>query len=166
VASKSARLAYVDRPLLPVLYPARAQHPRLWVPDGADPQALRPFGAGTITGTIAVTAPGRYTVWVQGSFGRRVTVRIDGRKVGDVKGELNPRGQSIAAGTITLSPGRHTMTLSRPAGSLFPGDGGRNRLIGPVVLDPTTDTRAVRTLPSSQWRRLCGKRLDWVEAIR
>jgi hypothetical protein len=58
------------------------------------------------------------------------------------------------------------MTLTRPTGSLFPGDGGRNRLIGPVVLDPATDARVVRTLPSSRYRELCGKRLDWVEAIR
>jgi hypothetical protein len=166
VASKSRRLAYVERPLLPVLLPVRALHPRIWVPDGADPQSLRPFGAGTIIGSITVTQPGRYRVWVQGSFGRRVTVRIDRRRVGEVKGELNPRGQSIAAGEISLSPGRHTITLTRPTGSLFPGDGGRNRLIGPVVLDPATDARAVRTLPSSRYRQLCGKRLDWVEAIR
>jgi hypothetical protein len=34
------------------------------------------------------------------------------------------------------------------------------------VLDPVSDARAVRQLPASGWRQLCGKRLDWVEALR
>jgi hypothetical protein len=160
------RLAYVERPFLPVMPVVTAHHPRFWTPDGADPTNLRPYGAGTLTGSLSVPAAGRYTVWVQGSFGRGFTVLVDGRRVGVVKNQLNPRGQFDSAGTVTLAAGRHTIQLVRPSGNLSPGDGGRNRLLGPVVLDPSTDARAVQTIPASSWRQLCGRRLDWIESLR
>src|SRR5205823_379462 len=78
------RLAYVERPRLPVMPVASARHPRFWAPDGTDPTNLRPYGAGTLTGSLSVPAGGRYVVWVQGSFGRGYTVRVDGRRVGQV----------------------------------------------------------------------------------
>jgi len=160
-----SRLAYVERPPLPVLFPAQARHPSDWVPDGTDPTNLRPYGPGTLTGTIRIARAARYTVWVQGSFGRGFSVSIDGHPVGSVRHELNPRGQFDVAGATALSPGTHTIQLVRPSGSLYPGDGGRNRLLGPIVLDPATDNRSVRELPAARWRGLCGKRLDWVEAL-
>lgn len=160
------RLAYVDRPQLPVFLTALAPRPRYWAADLTDPTNIRPSGAGTLTGSIDVGQHGRYTVWVQGSFGRATALVIDGRRVGTAKNELNPRGQFVSVGQITLPPGRHTIQLIRGTGNLYPGDGGRNRLLGPVVLDPSTDTRAVGQLPVSRWRDLCGRRLDWVEAIR
>jgi hypothetical protein len=161
-----AHLAYVERPQLPVLMPNEAQHPSLWAPDGTDPTNLRPYGAGTLTGAVTVASSGRYRVWVQGSFGRGFTVLVNGRRVGRVRNELNPRGQFALAGAVELSPGRHTLRLVRPSGSLYPGDGGRNRLLGPVVLDPQTDTRAVREITAPHWRDLCSLRLDWVESVR
>lgn len=161
-----SRLAYVERPLLPVMMPARAQHPAAWAPDGTDPTNLRPYGPGTLIGRLTVTQPGRYQVWAQGSFGRRLTVYVDNERVGQITSQLNGRGQFASPGGAGLSPGRHTLRLVRPGGSLFPGDGGRNRLLGPVVLDPATDSRAVRELHASSWHQLCGRRLDWVESLR
>jgi hypothetical protein len=103
---------------------------------------------------------------VQGSFGRGFSVSIDGHPIGTVRHQLNPRGQFAVAGATALSPGTHTVQLTSPGGDLYPGDGGHNRLLGPVVLDPATDSRAVRLLPAARWRDLCGRRLDWVESIR
>jgi hypothetical protein len=160
------RLAYVERPPLPVLLPSQTQHPPYWHPDGADPTNVRAVGAGTLSGAIDVTQPGRYVIWVQGSFDRGFTVVVDGRRVGTLRDQLNPRGQFASAGAVTLAPGRHAIALVRGAGDLRPGDGGRNRLLGPIVLDPASDTPVVRQVPLSRWRDLCGKRLDWVEAIR
>jgi hypothetical protein len=164
------RLAYVERPKLPELDPTTAQHPRIWVTDVADQAALVVRGAGTLSGPITVTQPSRYSVWVQGSFSRALVARVDGRRVGSVKNELNPRGQYVLAGTIALAPGVHTLTLTHASHSLTSllraGDGGRTRLLGPTVLDPASDTRVVRQIPNSRWHDLCGKRLDWAEAIR
>jgi hypothetical protein len=162
-----SRIAYVERPLLPELDPATVQHPRAWLVDRADVTSLIPRGPGAISGPITVTEPSRYRVWVLGSLDRGLDVIVDGRRVGSAKGQLNPRGQFIFAGEVTLSPGRHTVTLARrPRRLLYPGDGGRNRWVGPVVFDPASDTRVVRQLPISRWHDLCGKRLDWAEAIR
>jgi hypothetical protein len=161
-------LNYVERPELPVLEPTQAKHPSTWVPDPADPTNLiASGGGGTLTGTVQIDQPSRYTVWVQGSFDRGFSVLVDGHRVGVVQHELNPRGQYAAAGQIQLSPGPHTITLVRPAKRLLdPGDGGLNRQLGPIVLDPAFDSRAIHQLPISDWRQLCGKRLDWVEAIK
>ena len=165
-AGATSRIAFVERPQLPVFLTAKAKLPRFWGVDGTDPTNVRPYGAGTLTGRLDVPAGGRYTVWIQGSFGRPTTVRIDGRRVGSAKHELNPRGQYARLGQVTLSPGAHSIQIARGTGNLYPGDGGRNRLIGPVVLDPSSDTRTVKQLPASRWRDLCGRSLDWVEAIR
>ena len=165
-AGGGTRLAYVERPFLPVMPVVTAHHPKFWTPDGTDPSNLRPYGAGTLTGSLTVPGGGGYTVWVQGSFGRGYTVLIDGRRVGEVKNQLNGRGQFAMAGTVTVAPGRHAIQLVRPSGNLSPGDGGRNRLLGPVVLDPSSDARTVKEIPASNWRQLCGRRLDWIESIR
>jgi len=166
LAAAGRTLAYVERPELPVMFPVQARHPHNWPPDGTDPTNLRPFGPGVVTGILQIARAARYTVWVQGSFGRGYRVSIDGHPIGWVRNELNPRGEFDVAGATALSPGSHTIELVRPSGSLYPGDGGRNRLLGPVVLDPATDNRSVHQLPASRWRELCGKRLDWVEALR
>jgi hypothetical protein len=104
-------------------------------------------------------------VWAQGSFSRGIAVFLAGRRVGTAQNELNPRGESALVGTVELTAGRHTMQLERHAGSLAPGDGAAERL-GPIVLQPASDSQPVQTLPSSRWRELCGRRLDWVEALR
>jgi hypothetical protein len=143
-----------------------ARRPTFWKVDSGDPNSLRPYGAGTLTGSLKVTAAGTYAVWVQGSFGRPFTVIVDGRRVGEVGNELNPRGQFALAGNVSLGGGSHTIQLVRQRGSLYPGDGGRNRLLGPVVLDPAGDSRVVKRIPASDWRQLCGRRLDWIESVR
>jgi len=90
---------------------------------------------------------------------------VSGRRVGSVRNALNPRGEFAPAGALRLSPGRQTIRLVRPGGSLAPGNGAAE-LLGPIELQPATDSMAVQTLPSSRWRELCGKQLDWVEALR
>jgi hypothetical protein len=160
------RLAYVERPELPLMPVSNAKRPASWVADGTDPSNLRPVGAGTLTGTVTVARPARYALWVEGSFGRGFTVLVDGRRVGKVQNQLNPRDEFALAGDIPLSAGKHTIQLVRAGSGLYPGDGGRNRLLGPVVLDPTSDTQTVQQISSADWRQLCGKRLDWIESIR
>jgi hypothetical protein len=47
-----------------------------------------------------------------------------------------------------------------------PGSGGPPEPIGPLVLDPTrNEDPPVRKLPASRASALCGKHLDWVEAL-
>ncbi len=166
LSGQGTRLAYVERPLLPILLPASDHYPRYWHPDPSDPSSLVPVGAGALTGDVDLQQAGQYRIWVQGSFARALAVSVDGRRVGSVSRGLNGRGQFAAAGQVTLPAGRHKIRLVRAGGGLYPGDGSRDQRIGPIVLDPASDTRTVRELPASRWRDLCGRRLDWVEAIR
>jgi hypothetical protein len=161
-----SKLAYVPVPKLPVLLSAKAKYPRTWGPDPVDPTNLVPHGGGTLTGTISVTTPSRYAVWLEGSFGRPFTVVIDGHVVGKVGNELNGRSQYAFVGHIPLGPGTHTVQIVHPTGNLAPGDGGDGRLLGRLVLDPANDTRVIRELAPSDWRQLCGQNLDWVESVR
>ena len=158
------RLAFVTRPKLPVLFPTQANHPRGWANAGPDALSLRPLSPGTVSGQIEATAPGRYTVWLQGSFSRGFTVSIDGRRVGSVHNALNPGGDYESAGSVQLAAGSHQLTLARPKGNLSPGSGAAE-LLGPVVLAPANGSPAVETLPAARWHDLCGRRLDWVEAL-
>ena len=38
--------------------------------------------------------------------------------------------------------------------------------IGPLVLSPEDDRQRIETIPSTQAGSLCGRSLDWIEAVR
>jgi hypothetical protein len=162
-APDGGRIAYVPRPRRLVLSPARAQ-PQLWSLDAGDPDVVHASRPGTIAWRARVVRGGRFGVWLEGSFGRKTSVAIDGRPVGAVSYELNGRGQFAYLGEVTLAHGTHAVTLSRSGGDLRPGNGG-DRLLGPLVLSPPLDAQSARQVASSRWRGLCGRTLDWVEAI-
>jgi hypothetical protein len=164
LSTVAGRLAFVERPELPVLLPTHAQHPRGWAQVGPEPLSLLPLSPGTVSGRVAVSTPGRYTVWLQGSFSRGFEVSVDGKPAGKVSHALNPRGDYESTGTVQLAAGSHEIRLVRPKGNLAPGNGAAE-LLGPVVLSPATESLAVHTLPANSWRELCGRRLDWVEAL-
>jgi hypothetical protein len=37
--------------------------------------------------------------------------------------------------------------------------------LGPLVLVSTADSREVTRVPAARWHTLCGKSLDWIEAL-
>ena len=51
---------------------------------------------GSASGEVTV-AGGRYRVWLEGSFGRPVELRVDGRAIGDAQGDEHP-GRMAAGG--------------------------------------------------------------------
>jgi hypothetical protein len=80
--------------------------------------------------------------------------------------QMNPRLSATKLGSVELEGGRHTVSVALGGGDLEPGNGGFNRLLGPVYLVPAgDDVPPVRTIPASQWRLLCGRHLDWVQAL-
>ena len=114
-----------------------------------------------------MSRPGRYTVWAEGSFDRAYPIWIDGRKVGEAgPRQLGPPAQFVRAGTVTVRAGSLPVRVVRPGDNLAPGDGGTQRQLGPVFLQPPADDRAVRFISPRDYRALCGRRLDWVEIVR
>lgn len=149
--------------------PARGFHvlevrprPFGWFPDPNVPGAVMTRTPGTATHRIRVQS-GPYSIWVQGSLPRPVSVLVDGRRVGSAQGE-NTRAAWLNAGTVLLSRGRHTLGVQRGGNTLLPGDGDVGAWLGAAVVVPTTLERVVH-LPLRRWRSLCGREADWVEVI-
>jgi hypothetical protein len=113
-----------------------------------------------------VAHAGNYTVWLGGGVRPQVDLVVDGKLVNAIRAQLEEYGQYALLADVPLSAGRHEIAIRFHGSDLLPGSGGKADPIGPLVLSPqdTADTRVVR-VPSSRARRLCGRRLDWVEAL-
>ncbi len=123
--------------------------------------------AETVEASVDVARPGRYGIWLGGSFRDGLEARVDGRMLGRRRHLLSNEGGYTLLGEAELDAGTHTMTLRFSGPDLHPGSGGPMFLIGPLVLSTTTAADApVTVVPVARARELCGKSLDWVEALR
>ena len=141
----------------------RAEYPSSWSTDGSR-DAPVPTGPGTITAEFAVAAPGAYELWLGGSLRPATVARIDGREIGDVRGELNNRGGYVALGTAELARGSHRIEIDVGGSDLHPGSAGDAGPLGPLALSSTTasTTRLVH-VPADRAATLCGRPWDWIE---
>jgi hypothetical protein len=135
--------------------------------------------SGVIGGSVEVGVPDRYGFWMSGIFDRRVQLLLDGKPVDKARREFNfsfPR--YIFMGTSRLSKGTHSLELHYgDEGDLHPGTGakaavspsiGARRVLfgfGPILFGRASPGWQVTPVKPSQAPRLCGKRLDWLEAI-
>ena len=143
--------------------PGSKQLPPGWHPDPERPGQLLLTTPGVVRGEVTVHG-GDYQTWVQGSFGRPMTVRVDGREIGSAKGIDTPRGWLRAGGQLRLSPGRHTIEVERPSGGLGPGDGARSDL-GALALVAPGDDRVQEIAPAGAESALCGHSWDWIDLV-
>jgi hypothetical protein len=148
------------------IFPTRSSFPPAWFVDSAEGQILRPVGPGKIVDSTYVPEPGRYEIWIEGSFGRGYDVWVDSRKVGRIDRQLSGRDEYGYVATTKLGRGRSVVMLVRGGGSLRPGDGVLE-MLGPILLtEDLPHADAVRRIPPKQARTLCGKWLDWLEVVR
>jgi hypothetical protein len=166
VASNAGgRLIAVPRTNGVLLQLAGMQHPASWSSDSSS-QTVAPTSAGVLTGAITVGVNGRYTVWLGGSFARTVTIAIDGRRAGSLRSMLTETGQWTPFGSLQLGAGSHTVTL-RYGGSRFaPGSGAGPFALGPLALSLTQPGENLVSVSPADARSLCGRTLDWVEAVQ
>jgi hypothetical protein len=121
--------------------------------------------APSLQADVRVPTAGRYGVWLGGSLRRRVEMSVDSTSVGAVRDQLNNEGQFTPIGDVALSAGPHRVTLRYDDSRLRPGTGGRSFPLGPLILSRATAARAVTYVQPANARSLCGKDLDWVEAL-
>ena len=110
----------------------------------------------------------RLEAWLGGSTRAHTTLSVDGHVVGGARQQLNWPGGYIPLGSVTLAPGTHRVVLRYDDGGLQPGNVGQEInpfAFGPLVFARQTAQRPVTTVPSAAARRLCGQRLDWIEAL-
>ena len=176
-AGRGGRLATVERPPASVLALFRTAHTPTWLADQGDPTLLFPRREGSLTGQLSVPVAGSYGVWLGGSFRGRLEVLVDGRLVKADREQINHPAQYVPMGSVTLTPGTHTIQIEYKGSDLHPGSGGHGIVtpgspvpipfpIGPLDLSRATADLPVTYLPASRARSLCGKSLDWVEALR
>jgi hypothetical protein len=166
-AREHARLAYVIRNPPPTLVPTQAARPPNWGTVQGDPFLLIPRQqAGRVTGTVDVTAPGRYQVWLEAAVGQHFPVWVGRRLVGTTPNELGPPGQFVHLGQVTLAAGGQPVEIVRPAPNLAPGQDGTTRYLGPLMLVSGVDPPPVSDIDPRHARALCGRSLDWLEIVR
>jgi hypothetical protein len=141
-----------------------ANKPRDWPLDPELPGTVRPAAPATASAELDFPASGRWRIWVFGSTGRPIHVRVDGRDVGRAQG-VNTPGEWLGAGQAEIGAGRRAVEIVRPTGSMKPGDGYVGRL-GPVVFQRVQRQDLEWIAPREAASRLCGRRLDWIELAR
>ena len=166
---EDGRLAFVERPLGPVLELTEMNYSSAWGPYENYPGALTFQGPGAVQGTFDLDEAQRFRVWLEGSVSRAITVKVDGREIGRIDDHLNNPGAFLPVGEVALQPGEHQVRITMGGGTLAPGDAGYSiglRHIGPLVFSPPENaTWEVETVAMEEWRSLCGRRLDWVEVL-
>ena len=165
-ATGSARLVAAQDPELVRIPLLSASHPARW---GHQRQGLVMSTAGRLAGTFELPSAGAWNVWVQGQIMPDVEVRVDGRRLASIGGQLS--GNSLVPDTvpplrIALSAGRHRLTVSRGSSTLAPGDGG-SAVLAAIFLTPAAyrPQKALFAAPAARWRALCGRRYSWVELV-
>lgn len=150
----------VDNPI--VVAVGAGTHPKRWsAPNGH----LLLAGAGTARITFEVPHPGRYAVWLGGSIAGPVTVAINGVVIGTVRYETSEDGEYVPLGVSGFERGAYAVSISYDGGDWRPGSGGTPTLIGPLMLQPQPDEKPLLTVSPAAARSLCGRTLDWVEAL-
>jgi hypothetical protein len=166
LAGPSGEIAAAERDPTVVASLTEGTYPIAWTPTEPGSPDLVPRGPGRLE--LQVTAPrsDRYGLYLQGSVRNRLTLSVDGREVGSVVQQLNPAKQFLSFGSAPLDKGPHEVVLDYEGQTLGPGSGGPPEPIGPLVLSPTrNEDPPVQRLASSDARSLCGKHLDWIEAL-
>jgi hypothetical protein len=164
IAGPSGRLATVFRAPAVVYDLNTFSHPAAWTdPAGAD---LLPGTTGSAKGQIYVANPGTYHVWVGGSVRSRLTVLVDGLRIGSATNQLNVNGQWTDYGSTSLGPGNHTVELRSAGPDLVPGSAGLAPPLGPLELSLGADNATVTYLATSHASSLCGRAVDWIEAVK
>jgi hypothetical protein len=147
--------------------------------DGSQPGRAGRFGetAGldyprtsqTIPVTVDVPAAGTYEVGIDGSFLSRLELLVGSKRAASVRHQLNWPGRYTRLATVRLEKGSNVLTFRYDGPDIHPGSAGAGTGfgLGPVIVgraDPVA-LRVTYVRPSKA-RSLCGKSLDWVEAVR
>jgi hypothetical protein len=160
-----ARLAGMGRTIAPprplnLVWPlTSAAPPAGWARVG---DAFVPGRSGTLLLSVDLRSRGRYRLWVGGSIRGTLEAAVDGKKVGHVSSQLQNAGQWLELGSVDLGAGSHLITLAVEVPVLAPGSGGGTFPLGPLLLQPES---RLHLFAPSRPRALCGRTLDWVEAL-
>jgi hypothetical protein len=161
------RLAAVERPPAMVLGPdGTVGPPTSFGNAGEDPRALYLYGAATLSLPFMVTRSCTYGIWVGGSFRAELVALVDGRRVGSSRDQLSWPSNFIRLGAAPLTVGPHVLEIHYSGPDFRPGSAGLPAFgLGPFALARGAEDQKVTYVQPSNARSLCGKSLDWLEAL-
>jgi hypothetical protein len=164
-ADNGGRLATVRSSPAALITLRSMRHPAGWEPPTEGVNYVLPDSSGTAVSVTNLDSPGRYGVWIGGSFRGKVEIAVDGRSAGSMRNRLSHGGSYAELGSLTLGAGRHVVTLHYQRGFFHPGNAGSPFPLSPIFLSRETADRPVFYIAPDQARTLCGQRLDWIEAV-
>ena len=133
----------------------------------AEPALSNPAttGEGELTADFR-SRGGSYSIWLHGSVRGEATLRIDDRAVSSVRHVLNNEGLYTDLGALDLTSGIHELTIDFGGSALAPGGGGPGDSAGPIAISPAPPSEpTLETVRASDFRALCGRPSDWIEAL-
>jgi hypothetical protein len=165
LAGTGGRLAVAVRRATPIIVDlAQASRPPKWQPSQEASGSVYPATAGQVDTIVAAPKPGRYDLWVGGSFRRKLDVLVDGSQVASERHELSHTGEYAPLGSAVLPPGRSVVSLRVGGADLHPGSGDPPFYLGPLVLTPPP-RETIRYVEPRDAASLCGRSFDWIEAL-
>jgi len=124
-----------------------------------------PPAEGTATLRVNIPVDGVYTAWLAGDWFGNASISVDGHEVGSLREELNWPGLYTELGSTPLAAGPHDVSITYDTGGWRPGSGGTPFAFGPAALSIVDAREPVIHVAPAHAASLCGRRLDWVEAL-
>jgi hypothetical protein len=161
-AGSGGLLATVIRPAAITVPLGTGSVPERW---GSGAGEVVPAGEGTVSATANVPNREGYEVWLGGSFRDRLELLVDDLRIAVWRNQLNNASQYTPLTSVELGPGRHVFAIHYDGPDLHPGSGGPQFPMGPLVLGSTSADFPLTYVQPARARTLCGRNLDWVEAL-
>jgi hypothetical protein len=134
---------------------------------GEDPKAVYVTKATSIEASFSTAVAGSYGIWVGGLWRASLEAWVDGKRVGSARDVRAWPTNFVELGRARLGTGAHRLRIRYSGPDLHPGSAGRPEFgLGPFAVAQVTQDRAVTYVRPSSSRSLCGKSLDWLEALR
>jgi hypothetical protein len=112
-------------------------------------------------------AKGVYEIGIDGSFRSLLELSVDGHTIAARRNAVNWPSEYEPLATVRVAKGPHLLTFRYGGPDVHPGSAGTGYFgLGPVVVGPPGPSLRVTYVKPSNARSLCGKSLDWIEAVR
>jgi hypothetical protein len=162
-AGSTGRIASAARPPLITVALSQARLPSGWSASSVA-GAVDATTDGSVTTTFSAPTAGTYRADLGGSVYGSVRVLIDGTELYSDHGRLNWTPYANPMPSVRLAAGRHTVRVEYST-TWLPGGGFTPSTLGPVVLSEAGADVPVTYTPTKDALKLCGQRLDWIEAV-
>jgi hypothetical protein len=164
--SRGARLISAWPPTVVEVDVAHASHPA-WAESRLGLLMSRP---GDLTATFVLPHTGVWDLWLQGEIMPPIEVSVDAHPLSSISGQLTGVAtdpDTMAPLRVRLTAGRHRVRIVRGRADPLASGSGGSAILDSIFLTPV-GVGAQATLhftPTAHWRSLCGRPLEWVEAV-